>query len=127
MGPTRLATSLEGSRRWSIGRSTGVSPNAVARGAKPIAPVACPRACLRMARSRAPPESLVVHRLRHTFACRYLERGGSVEVLQRILGHSTVRLTERYGRLRPEAVAAEVRKVGRDSTVDGTVRFSGTS
>lgn len=49
-----------------------------------------------------------VHRLRHTFACRYLERGGSLEALQRMLGHSTVRLTERYGRLRPEVVAAEV-------------------
>jgi integrase len=62
-----------------------------------------------------------VHRLRHTFACRFLERGGSVETLQQVLGHSTVKLTERYGRLRPEVVAAEVRKVGRDGTVDGTV------
>jgi integrase len=53
-----------------------------------------------------------VHRLRHTFACRYLEGGGSVEALQQILGHSTVKLTERYGRLRPEVVAAEARKVG---------------
>jgi integrase len=68
-----------------------------------------------------------VHRLRHTFSCRYLERGGSVEALQRILGHSTVKLTERYGRLRPEFVAAEVRKVGRDGTVDGTVTVSDTS
>jgi len=34
-----------------------------------------------------------------------------------MLGHSTVKLTENYGRLRPEAVAAEVRKVGRDGTL----------
>jgi integrase len=68
-----------------------------------------------------------VHRLRHTFACRYLERGGSLEALQRMLGHSTVRLTERYGRLRPEVVAAEVRRVGRDGTVDGTVTVPSAS
>jgi hypothetical protein len=44
-----------------------------------------------------------VHRLRHTFACRYLDGGGSVEMLQRFIGHSKVKLTEHHGRLRPRA------------------------
>ena len=61
-----------------------------------------------------------VHRLRHTFACRYLEGGGSIEMLQRFLGHSTVKLTERYGRLRPWAVAAEVRRLQRNAAESGT-------
>lgn len=53
------------------------------------------------------------HQLRHTFACRWLEAGGSKETLQRILGHSTIRLTERYGALGDAAVFSEAERVGR--------------
>lgn len=52
-----------------------------------------------------------VHRLRHTFALSWLERGGTKETLQEVLGHGTVKLTERYGRLRPWAVAAEAQRI----------------
>jgi integrase len=51
-----------------------------------------------------------VHRLRHTFATRWLESKRSIEALKEILGHSTIRLTERYGRLSRLAVAAEAMK-----------------
>jgi site-specific recombinase XerC len=51
------------------------------------------------------------HRLRHTLACRWLEAGGSKEALQKILGHSTIRLTERYGALSDEAVFSEMRRI----------------
>jgi integrase len=36
------------------------------------------------------------HDLRHTFAVRWLQRGGSIYALARQLGHSTVQTTERY-------------------------------
>lgn len=52
-----------------------------------------------------------VHQLRHTFACRWLEQGGSLEALRQILGHSTVRTTERYGRISDDLVRAEAQRV----------------
>ena len=44
-----------------------------------------------------------------------------METLRKVLGHSTVKLTERYGRLRPWAVAAEARRIGNNLAVTGTV------
>jgi len=58
------------------------------------------------------------HQLRHTFACRWLDAGGSLPALQAILGHSTVRLTERYAKLSDRAMFAEADRVG---TITGTV------
>lgn len=37
-----------------------------------------------------------VHDLRHLFAVRYLQNGGSLYQLQQILGHGTIAVTERY-------------------------------
>ncbi|MDZ4803385.1 MAG: tyrosine-type recombinase/integrase [Candidatus Eisenbacteria bacterium] len=51
------------------------------------------------------------HQLRHTFACRYLERGGSLAALQRMLGHSTSRMTERYAGLSDAALFADLDRV----------------
>jgi integrase len=37
-----------------------------------------------------------IHDLRHTFAVHFLERGGQIFDLQKLLGHHSIRLTERY-------------------------------
>lgn len=40
-----------------------------------------------------------LHLLRHTFACRLLEAGVDLFVVSKLLGHSSVQVTERYGHL----------------------------
>jgi site-specific recombinase XerD len=44
------------------------------------------------------------HTLRHTFASHYVMRGGSLLKLQAMLGHSSVRVTDIYAHLTPEAL-----------------------
>jgi integrase len=53
-----------------------------------------------------------VHQLRHTFACRWLEAGGSLAALQEILGHASITTTQRYGRLSEAHVRAEAERIG---------------
>lgn len=51
-----------------------------------------------------------VHMTRHTFACRWLDAGSSVETLQEVLGHSSIRTTQRYGRPSEGAVRREAER-----------------
>ena len=52
-----------------------------------------------------------VHQLRHTFACRWLEKSGNLVALQQILGHSTIVTTQRYARLTDEHVRREAERL----------------
>lgn len=54
-----------------------------------------------------------VHRLRHTFAMRWLAGGGSLAVLQELLGHREIGTTMRYARVADELVRREVARVER--------------
>lgn len=44
-------------------------------------------------------EDVNIHILRHTFACRLLERGEDLYVVSRLLGHASIKTTERYAHL----------------------------
>lgn len=52
-------------------------------------------------------ETFHCHQMRHTFACQWLERGGSLAALQQILGHASIETTQRYARLTDEVVMRE--------------------
>jgi len=59
------------------------------------------------------------HQLRHTFACRWLEQGGSLPALQQILGHASIITTQRYARLTDQAVKAEAERLRGRGVEDG--------
>lgn len=48
------------------------------------------------------PEGQMSHVLRHSFASHFMMAGGNIIVLQRILGHSDIRVTMRYAHFAPD-------------------------
>ena len=48
------------------------------------------------------PDGQLSHVLRHTFASHFMMRGGNIIVLQRILGHTDIKVTMRYAHFDPE-------------------------
>jgi integrase len=66
----------------------------------------------RQVKRRTGIEHFHAHQLRHTFACRWLEAGGSLAALQEILGHASIVTTQRYARLGEAHVQAEAARLG---------------
>jgi len=52
-----------------------------------------------------------VHKLRHTFACRYLEAGGDLPDLQKLLGHASIAMTQRYAELSDKHILDKCRRL----------------
>ena len=55
------------------------------------------------------------HDLRHTFASLFVMSGGQIYKLQRLLGHSTIQMTEKYSHLSPEHLADATEMLNFDS------------
>lgn len=53
------------------------------------------------------------HDLRHSFASWFVQDGGDLYRLSRILGHATLQMTARYGHLRTDDLHEEIERVGR--------------
>ena len=54
---------------------------------------------------RAGTKTSAVHDLRHTFASWYMMNGGDLYELAKILGHSNIKMTERYAKLAKQHIA----------------------
>ena len=51
------------------------------------------------------------HALRHTFASHYIMQGGNILALQKILGHSDIKMTMIYAHLAPDFLGAEMNRL----------------
>jgi site-specific recombinase XerD len=47
------------------------------------------------------PAGQLTHVLRHTFASHFMMNGGNILVLQRVLGHTDIKMTMRYAHFAP--------------------------
>jgi integrase len=52
------------------------------------------------------------HDLRHTFAGWWVEEGGDLVALSKILGHASIQMTMRYAHARPEVMRLGIERVG---------------
>jgi integrase len=64
------------------------------------------------ARRRAGMKDLRIHDLRHSFASFLINNGRSLYEVQRILGHSSARMTERYAHLAHDTLLEATNVVG---------------
>ncbi|MDH0894413.1 MULTISPECIES: tyrosine-type recombinase/integrase [unclassified Pseudomonas] len=55
------------------------------------------------------PKGQATHALRHTFASHFMQNGGNILTLQKILGHSSLAMTMRYAHLSPDHLADAIR------------------
>lgn len=55
------------------------------------------------------PKGQAAHALRHTFASHFIQNGGNILNLQKVLGHSNLVMTMRYAHLEPDHLQDAVR------------------
>ena len=84
-----------------------------------------PRTAWERVLERAGIEDFHFHDCRHHFASTFMMRGGSLQALQKILGHATLAMTQRYAHLSPEYLRSEIEKTASPRSTGTTVAQSG--
>ncbi len=66
-------------------------------------------------------QNVTIHTLRHTFAALYLKRGGDLYKLSKLLGHSSIAITEKnYAHLCPKEMDAQAALIGTNLLIKET-------
>ncbi|MFN8588166.1 MAG: tyrosine-type recombinase/integrase [Candidatus Eisenbacteria bacterium] len=94
---------------------SGALAREIAARPAPVVPFAAgsPGSFTRTVRRKSGVAGFHPHRCRHTFAMRWLGAGGSLAVLQELLGHRDLGTTMRYARVSAELVRREATRVER--------------
>lgn len=71
------------------------------------------------------PADVTAHTLRHTFASRLVQAGTDLFTVSKLLGHASIRMTERYSHLAPSAGIGAIALLERRGTSDKVVPFRG--
>lgn len=101
--------------------TTVLFPGDVPRRDKPISPEAV-RETLRLAvASTGLKKRITPHKMRHAFACHLLETGTDLRTIQVLLGHSSIKTTERYLHVSRERIARTKSPLDLLGTEDGEV------
>ncbi|WP_333881260.1 tyrosine-type recombinase/integrase [Atlantibacter hermannii] len=103
LSPNKLTFfKTKGKKNRSVPISNDLYNELIEREGKPFEP--CYRQFYRVLRwaKIELPEGQMSHVLRHTFASHFMMKGGNILVLQRILGHSDIRVTMRYAHFAPD-------------------------
>lgn len=56
-------------------------------------------------------QSISPHKWRHTFATRFVKRNGNMEVLRQIMGHTSLKTTQKYLHINKETLHEEYFRV----------------
>lgn len=84
--------------------------------------ILCNKKGFRAACARAKIDDFRFHDLRHTFASWWVQSGGDLYKLSRVLGHRTLQMSARYGHLRTDDLHDELARVTQKRSQDQKVR-----